>query len=571
VAAGACGSGGEHPSILLLTLDTTRTDALSCYDAESGAATPHLDRLAAEGILFESAFTSAPLTLPAHASILSGLYPLRHGVRDNGMGALPGAADTLAERALAAGYQTAAFVGSVVLDAPFGLDQGFELYDVPPPRAQPGREAERSARAVVNAALAWFHAREPERPFLLWLHFYDPHTPYAAPTDVEGCRLPGLPAGLRSEYLREVCAMDHEIGRVLAALEEERVLDRTLVLAVGDHGEAFGEHDEQGHSVYCYDTTLRVPMLLRLPAGEATVPRGLRRTDVVSVVDALPTLLEAAGLALPRDLDGTSLLHDEVPADRGVYFESYYGYLAFGWSPLAGWLDANAKYVHTSDPELYDRTGDPDELTNLHAERGADARPYQVAIARLAEKKPLPRSDDAFDEDLLEDLRGLGYVAGGTVATSLPHPLDDSELPSPLSMGPWYERTLDALARARDGRVEEALAALQEVREVNDRNPFVLEEIAGAQLQLGRTRAAAATLRHLIDVSLSERPGAWFRLGRCLRAEGDLPGAIEALEEAVRLIPDRPRFLRELIDALEEAGRGAEADALAHRLAELDG
>src|SRR6185503_9303787 len=253
VLAAGCGQE-ERRSALLVTLDTTRADALSCYGNRE-PTTPVLDSLAKDGVAFDAAHTVMALTLPAHTSMLTGLAPLRHGLRDNGVAALPEAAQTIAARAHAAGIDTAAFVSSVVLDDDFGLDQGFDVYSVPVRRGATERAhgAERPARATIDAALAWLAGRDSARPFFLWVHLYDPHHPYT----------PSAPFAERfsSPYLGEVAAMDHELGRLFDDLRARGLLERTFVLALADHGEAFGEHGELTHGTYCYETTLHVPLI----------------------------------------------------------------------------------------------------------------------------------------------------------------------------------------------------------------------------------------------------------------------------------------------------------------------
>ncbi|HED65415.1 MAG TPA: tetratricopeptide repeat protein [Planctomycetes bacterium] len=555
-------SRAPRPSILLLTLDTTRADALSCYSSD-GAPTTNLDRLAEGGIAFDAAFSCVPMTFPAHASILTGLYPPRHRVRDNGGAPLADAALTLAERAQAEGYATAAFVAAVVLDPVFGLDQGFSVYDGPegdPAAGSEHGEGQRPASEVVDGALAWLETRDPAEPFLLWLHFYDPHTPYAAPED-GGCALGDLDASLRSQYLRDVCAMDREIGRVLAALDDGGLADETIVLAVGDHGEAFGEHSEYGHSAHCFDTTLRVPFLLRLPDGSHA---GERRGDVVSLVDVLPTLARLAGWSDPAappigalaDLDGRALLPGPMPTDRGVYFESYYGYLNFGWSPLAGWLDGNGKYLHASRDEFYRLDEDPNEERNRIGEPGLDLHPYQVPIARLGEASRLPAGDSApQDPELLASLRGLGYLSSGASTADLPAPLASSSLPAPSDMAAPYERSIDALELIRRGESAAAIPILEEVRSLNPANPFVLDLLASCYLEEGRAADAEPVLRDLIRSSRTPDAGAFTRLGVTLLALGRPGEAVEVLGKATQLAPDRPRPKRELARARSMLGR----------------
>ena len=565
LAVAGCGPPPPETSVLVLTLDTTRTDALGCYDGV-GRPTPHLDRLAAEGVVFDNAFSCAPITLPAHSSLWTGLYPIRHGVRDNGMGSLPASARSLAERAEERGYRTGAFVASVVLDPAFGLDQGFERYDA---EIDEGEDAhgERPAREVVDAALTWLDTVAEDEAFLLWLHFYDPHTPYEAREHAAGCGPLSAASSNRERYDREVCDMDGEIGRVLAALEDRGALDDTLILAIGDHAEAFGEHGEYGHTAHCFDTTLRVPWIVRFPDGRGA---GSRRADVVSLVDVAPSLTSFLDLESIGDVDGRDVLSAPAPADRGVYFESYYGYLAFGWSPIAGWLDADGKYVHTSAPEFYDLASDPDELSNRGGDPGVELRRYQRAIAELADRPRLERADAvASDQDLLASLRGLGYIAGGAVQGDLPHPLGQHELPSPTAMIPHYERSIDALAMTQEGRFAEAVPVLQEVRAVNPRNPFVLDLLANCLMAQQRLAEAEPVLRELIEFAVTPQPAAHARLGAVLVDTGRTDEGIEELLRSHELSPGRPRLLRQLIGVLRREGRDQEAEALARELSEL--
>jgi hypothetical protein len=366
-ALAACERAPTTPSALLITMDTTRADARVLGTARGRS--PALDALAQRGILYESAHTVAPLTLVAHASMLTGLVPPRHGIRDNGPWLLPQSARTLAEAARERGYRTAAFVAAVVLDRAFGLDQGFETYSGPESSAERAsfEVASLPAREVIDRVLAWLDARDRSRPFFLWVHLFDPHQPYDPP--------PGfMTADLGSDtYLGEIASMDHEIGRLMERLERDGLLATTAILAVGDHGEALGEHGEDTHGFLCYEPTLHVPFLLVRPDGARA---GERSRAIVSVADVAPTLAEVMGATLPLDIDGTSLWSGDPPGERGVYFESYMGYLELATSPLAGWLDGSGKYLESSAPEFYRLASDPLEATSdLAARSGATARP----------------------------------------------------------------------------------------------------------------------------------------------------------------------------------------------------
>ncbi len=517
-----------------MTLDTTRVDALSPY---GGPPTPAIERLAGEGVLFERAHTPAPLTLPAHATLFSGLYPLRHGVRENGRGALPPEAPTLAEAARAGGFQTAAVVGAVVLDPAFGLDQGFEHYDAPrrekdgPQATGPhAPEAERPAREVVDRALDWLRSRERSRPFFLWVHVYDPHTPYEPPPEFRG-------GNLRENYQGEVGSVDRELGRLFDALRAERTLDDTLVLVVADHGEGLGEHGEEGHGVFGYQATLHVPFVVRAPFWTRLEP-GTRCDELVGLADVLPTVCEALGLELPAgpggELDGRSFWSASAPAERGLYFESYYGYLNFGWSPLAGWIASDGKYLHTSAPRYYELSADPREERDLLAARQDAARRAQEAIAELAAKPALASQTGAGGEDLLEALRGLGYAGSGGTPAELPHPLADTGLPDPDSMLEPYRTSLRALELGKQGELAEAERLFRSVLAVNPRNPFVLDQLAVCLLQAGRWTEAEETLRSLLELA-PEIPGTWSKLAACLEQQGRAEEALEAAEHAREL------------------------------------
>ncbi|MCB9914602.1 MAG: sulfatase [Planctomycetes bacterium] len=334
---------------MLVTLDTTNPGALGCYSGRAGL-TPHLDALAAEGVLYENARSVAPLTLPSHASMMTGLWPPRHTLRDNGLRALPESAETLAEAARARGYQTAACVAAVVLGESYGLDQGFDVYDAPH-GAGPGHGhvLERSSAEVTAAALRWLDGRDRARPFFLWVHYFDAHAPYD-PAPEFLARAQALGEARFPAYLGEVAQVDDAVGALLARLRAEGLLEHTLVAVVGDHGESLGRHGEPTHSLLAYDATIRVPLLLRYPDGYRA---GERSAEFVSVADVAPTLLEALDLAPGGALDGRSLYRRAVPPGRGVYFESSYGWLNYGWSPLSGWASAEGTYLHSSAPELF--------------------------------------------------------------------------------------------------------------------------------------------------------------------------------------------------------------------------
>jgi choline-sulfatase len=399
----ACTAGGPllRPSnVLIVTLDTTRADRLPAYGYQS-ASMAALDRLAREGVVFDRATTVAPLTLTAHTSLFTGLYPTRHGVRDNADAPLDPAHPTLADVLKGHGFRTAAFVGSSVLDARRGLSRGFDVYgDVGAVDARTPGKLRRPGNEVVDAALAWLDAAD-NSPFLLWVHLYDAHAP---------C---GPPEPYRSRYAADpyegaIAFADSQVARLLGALDARHQLDRTAIVVVADHGESLGQHGEDEHGIFIYDSVMHIPLLVRMPGA---TPR--RISSMASLVDVMPTILDALGIA-PVSTDGVS----QVPAirgraaiaDRSIYTESLYPQ-RFGWSPLRALRDGRFKLIDAPRPELYDLEADPFEEQNIYADRNVVATAMASRLAIFSESPGPARSDAArVPPELRARLAGLGYV-----------------------------------------------------------------------------------------------------------------------------------------------------------------
>ena len=529
----ACGQEPEPPPCaLLITIDTTNPGALDIYGTDRGL-TPRLAGLASSALVFEQARTVAPLTLPAHSSIMTGLYPLRHGVRDNGLWPLPESARTLAERARSAGYQTAAFVSAVVLSSDYGIAQGFELFDEPRGATPAMGEymLERSAREVTTLAQRWIRERDRERPFFLWVHYFDPHAPYEPPPAY-------LELAAGSAYLGEVAAMDAEIGNLLDTLEGEVGLDKALVAVVADHGESLGRHQEPTHSIYCYDATMRVPLLLHLPHAERA---GERSRAIVSVVDLYPTLLEALELGSPGDVDGVSLLHAREDEARGVYVESYCGYLNYGWSPLEGWVDASGKYLFSSRPELFALKEDPAEEHNLWRPGSPRAQPYREAIAELARRPRLARGErDASGPSMSAQLRALGYAGAASTDQELPEPLTPSERPAPSERARELAAFYEAALLANAGRRPEAIGKLRELAREEPDNVYARAMLAGLLVEELRFEEARELLEGLLAGG-HDRFTVRLQLATSLESLGELARARTQYEAALREKPGDPQ------------------------------
>ena len=398
-AAGGARPNSAHPrGIVIVTLDTTRADSLPAYGFR-GVTTPAIDRLAREGITFDNAQSVAPLTLTAHTSIFTGLYPPRHGVRDNLAPPVDAAHITMAEVLQAEGFRTAAFVGSAVVRRDRGLARGFDLYDdgAPVGGLTPRR---RSAREVVDAANAWISGLGQER-FFVWVHLYDAHAPQT------------LPAEFRREYGDRyegaIAYMDSQIARLLGALEHTRRLESTAIVLAADHGESLGDHGEREHGIFVYESVLRVPLIVRVPG------MGPRRVeDLTSLVDLFPTVLDLFGHRERFAGDGRSLLpamRGQPLPERSVYAESMYAE-RFGWSPLRMVRDGRFKFIEAPRPEVYDLVADRFEQRNLAAQRAPVAVAMRAELERIAagpprQGAPLPAAD------VLRELAALGYVTPG--------------------------------------------------------------------------------------------------------------------------------------------------------------
>ncbi len=406
VALGASGvrTGAPPPlHVLVITLDTTRADRLSPYGF-ADVSLPHLERLAAEGVVFDRASSVAPLTLPAHTSLFTGLLPPHHGVRDNLDAPLGDDHTTLAEVLRARGYRTAAFVGSVVLDQERGLRQGFEEYGGVPPQgeADPPRR-QRRAEKVVDDAVRWIESADGS-PSFLWVHLYDPHLPYAPPQ-------PYASLYAHNPYVGEIAYADSQIGRLLRALDDGHLLERTVVIVAGDHGESLGDHGEPAHGVFIYESVLRVPLIVRAPGISPA-----RIGAVVRLTDVMPTVLDLLGLpALP--VDGASLagmLAGRVAdLDLEAYSESM-NPAHIGSTSRRALRERRFKLIDAPHPELYDLHRDPFERHNVYQERPATAAALTRRLRTVSQLDPadpeLASEPSLVSRQLAEQLAALGYV-----------------------------------------------------------------------------------------------------------------------------------------------------------------
>jgi arylsulfatase A-like enzyme/tetratricopeptide (TPR) repeat protein len=571
--------GVAKPNVILVTLDTTRADHLSSYGS-AVVKTPHLDALAAKGALFEQAATAAPLTLPAHATILTGMYPTFHGVRVNGNTALSEEQTTLAEVFTGAGYRCGAFISAFVVDGRWGLKQGFELYD---DQLDMGRRKhidlgaiQRPGNAVMDSALAWLDGAK-DAPFFSWIHLYDPHTPYEPPEPYRSEYAGRGPAGL---YAGEVAFMDEQIGRLAAWLERTGLDRSTVLVLVGDHGEGLGSHGESAHGYFVYDYAVHVPLIVVAPLDGLG---GKRVASQVSTVDVFPTVLELAGLAGgTAETQGRSLVRSILKPGTGpdvpAYAESMAPSIQFGWSPLRVLRTARYKFIDAPKAELFDISRDPGETTNLLAEDPGIARELKAELDALVVRTetgaPSPQAAN-LDKDTMERLSALGYVgtpvAARKVSGEAAPPADPKDkfavfqkvttagelvteekyaeamplLESALAEEPGIPQALLVLATCykETGRTEEAKSKLDLLLKSDPENVQGLIGLANILIDEGRNDDVVALCKQALNVD-EKNTQALLLVGEVYMGLLDFGQALPYVERALDLQPkvDRTRF-----------------------------
>jgi arylsulfatase A-like enzyme/Tfp pilus assembly protein PilF len=520
----------DQPNLLLITLDTVRADHLSCNGSKK-VQTPQLDRLARGGVNFTRARTSVPLTLPAHASIMTGTYPPVHGVRDNATYRLPEEQLTLAEVLARHGYETAAFIGAFVLDRDFGLAQGFDVYeegDWGNLNQIENLAAERSADAVRDAFSNWLRNRVGSRPFFAWIHLYDPHAPYVPPEPFRK-RYAGDP------YAGEIAYTDSVVGKIVEDLESRKLLDATLIAVVGDHGEGLGEHGEQTHSLLIYNSTIHVPMLLFSPGF---VPAGKKVDHLTRIIDLAPTILDYLGL--PQSFgQGTSLrplieggsLDEEITA----YSESLYPSLNLGWSELRGLEAGDYRFILAPRQELYNLGDDSGERDNLIEAIPEVADRLERSLATLMES--MPDSADptqAVDPRTREMLQSLGYVSGGQSPPKAgPYPVD------PKDKIELWTKIESGLALFSLGDNVGALKVFKSALAEDGDIPILYDHIGWSYIRLNQYDRAEQVYRQAIErgfdsADLRANLGLiYYRWGESAKAEKELKSALKLEENSI--------------------------------------
>lgn len=555
-------------NVVLITLDTTRRDHLGCYSKDF-TNTPNIDSLCSQSIRFNHAVAAAPVTLPAHSSMLTGKYPPVHGARYNGERYLAEQQVTLAETLTAEGYDSAGFVSSFVLDHRFGIAQGFSHYDDTVRGSATAFDAsgnERDAQAVTDAALTWLDGHLVDRPIFLWVHYFDAHAPY---------RRHGLPepSDDRVRYSAEISFIDTQVSRLLS--RPELSADRAVVMLLADHGEGLGEHGERTHGLFIYDSTVAIPWLFRAPGM-----RGGTADALVSQVDLFPTVLDALGLDIPTDLDGRSMLGPPRSANEAVYVETTLPYFDFRLSSLHGLRTRTGKYIYAPQDEFYDLASDPNEQHNglLDDKPPIEADRLATQLDQLLANWPNVETDihaaSGGDEETLARLRSLGYLSGTDLGADLRDPKDAVEL---------VDAHMRAAEAASAGRTEDAIAHLsraiglfpdarsalylrarllaasgktleaeEDVQKINETQPNADTLLLQAQLWISEKRNDDA--RELVREARRLDPhhgGTWVVEGDLSIVAGQIDAARAAYQRALSLDPTRVgRQARSRLDRL---------------------
>ena len=548
-------------NVVVITIDTLRPDHLHCYGYPN-IETPTLDRIAQNGVLFENGVTQTPLTPPSHASIFTGLNPPTHKVRDTGGFVLSPSIPTLASILQRGGWDTAAFVSSAVLKKRFGFDHGFSVYDDRMPR--PGNrqefleDAERRAGDTVDRVVEWLNGRNNSSPFFLWMHLYDPHTPYDPPSPFRE-QYNGRP------YDGEIAYADREIGRLMENLARKSPAEKTIVAVLSDHGESLGEHGEYSHGVFLYDSTLRICYLLSGPG----IPRGMRVTQQARTVDLLPTIMALLGGSAPAGVEGVSLAPSFTGKDAGAdisYAETLFPKINMGWAELRGIRTNQWKYIRAPKPELYDLAADPKETRNVLAEHPAEVRKLEAQLVAASHSSGTEKVETTpMDERTLAQLKSLGYTSGFTTNSYTmngqgPDPRDRVAI---LKLMYEAEQPQSGLSDAR--RIE----VLQQAVRDDPTNPLLYQSLGARLEKAGRYDEAARLYRVALQKGLGNAR-LHSRLGDLLVRSGKKAEAIPEYEQSIRMNPDDAATEVNLATAYLELGRLADAERVLNAVAAID-
>lgn len=543
-----CGQQGPQWNVVIVTFDTTRADRLECYGNQR-IKTPHLNALAADGVLFERAYAPIPITLPSHSSIMTGKVPFVHGVRDNGVFVLGEEQITLAEILSDQGYATGAAVGSFPLISRFGIDQGFSVFDdqLNSGSSDPlGLEKikkkalffdERRAGRVNDALIPWLE-QQGKKPFFAWFHYFDPHHPHEPPPPYNQLYVDDL-------YNGEIAYSDEQLGQIVTMLKEQGVYENTLFVFTSDHGEGLGEHNESTHSLLCYNGTLHVPLIIKIP-GTA---KGRRVGQRVGTVDIFPTVLDALKLRTPVGIQGRSLLplfdpNSQAPVMEDVpqYAETLSPRISHGWGELRVMFDADYKYIHGPRSELFDLMKDPQELDDLIEKQPEVATRLKVLLQQYLDEHAVANLDASIviDQETADRLMALGYIqtAGNKVGMIEERLREDGTPPQDRAGdNSAYSMAKNQLFK---GKPMLAMGYVNDLLSTAPDNPHYLALRLKAELAMGQTSEAISTIETLLELDQGYPPPKDLlkSLGSIYIQKRNFPVALEMLTKAQNIAKD---------------------------------
>ncbi len=525
------------PDIFLITIDTLRADHVHCYGYEN-IQTPALDGLAKDGIRFAQAFTPSPITNTSHTSILTGLLPSSHGVTDFAVPLAP-SHPTLAELLKGKGYHTAAFIGAVILDsktlAP-GLDRGFDFYDNFPAHSQTKSRWERVERRgveVVQHAETWMTAH-PAGSHFVWIHLYDPHDPYEPPPPYSQTYKDRL-------YDGEIAYADSALDGFIGYLKKAGRYDNSFIVVVGDHGEGLGEHHEDTHGIFLYDSTIHVPLIIKTPVKlqaqgrpDPVVKAQVRTTDI------LPTVVDWLGIPPPARLDGASLkpyIDGVEEKDRTAVGETDYP-LRFAWAPLRSVRADGFKFIEAPRPELYDLHDDPGEMANRYEVSDRAVQRFRGILAEIkanASSPPAAGAEAQSSQGSSDTLKALGYQGQSGAGVSA-NAAEISRLPDPKDKIEEQNLLHCAMIASDDNRTDQARQSLEKVLQLDPKSPTALRQLGELELHAGDYARAAEHLKQAREVGPGDATAAFYE-GQAREKIGDFAGARDALEASLKLTP----------------------------------
>ena len=564
----------EELNIILFTIDTLRADHLECYGYDK-VKSPQINRLANEGILFEHNIVQAPLTLPSHSSILTGTYPLHHGIRDNGGFYLDENHLTLAESLKNKGYATGAFVGAFVLDSRWGLDQGFDYYydnfDLTKYKTVSLASVQRRGDEVLAEVYKWVE-NQSQQKFFAWIHLYDPHTPYDPPEPYK-TEYRGSHFGL---YDGEIAYVDQLMGEFRDFMEKKNLMDKTLIIFTADHGESLGEHRESAHGFFIYDSDIRVPLIIRFPEGKYG---GHVVSNQVRSIDIMPTVLHLLDEEMPESVQGKSLLslilEDEAQDERSAYSETYWPRYHYGWSELKSLRKGRYKFIDAPQPELYDILEDPGEVNNLVNKNASLGHEMKRDLSALIEEYTVEGIEDVgprkIDNDSLVKLQALGYIGSFHTKAKekegkLADPKDKIDLYNEIKISQFLvtEEKMDEAeikikdVLAKDPSVLEARyilgniyskqkkydEAIEEFKKALEVDPDYYEAIFGmaiAYKEAGMFDEAIVGFKRMVEKDPKDTKS-FLHLGNIYHEKGQLEEAKNYIKSGIAINPEAPLF-----------------------------